>query len=57
MVRNHQNLLSAKGPIDHVSMLKNKMKRPETKVCVNWVTAEIKGDHWDALEVLGLVGF
>ena len=29
-----KNLLSAKGPIDYVSMPKNKMKRPETKVYV-----------------------
>ena len=39
-----KNLLSAKGPIDHVSMPKNKMKRPETKAYVNWVKVEIKRD-------------
>ena len=40
-----KKLLSAKGPIDYVSMPRNKMKRPETKVYVNWIKAEIKRDR------------
>lgn len=36
---------SSKGPIDHVSVPKNKMKRPETKVYVKWVKEEIKRDR------------
>ena len=39
-----KKLLSAEGPIDHVSTPKNKMTRPETKVYVKWITAEIKRD-------------
>ena len=39
-----KKLLSTKDPIDYVSMPKNKMKRPETKVYVKWIKAEIKRD-------------
>ena len=38
-----KKLLSAKDPIDHVSMPKNKMTRPETKVYVrylDWLASE-----------------
>ena len=57
-----EKLLSAKGPIDSVSIPKNKMKGPETGVYANRIKA-VKGvwrvlEEWrDAFEVLGLVGF
>ena len=38
-----KKLLSTKGPIDHVSTPKNKMKRSETKVyvrCLDWLASE-----------------
>ena len=55
-----EKLLSAKGPIDCVSI--PKMKGPETGVYANRIKA-VKGvwrvlEEWrDAFEVLGLVGF
>ena len=38
-----EKLLSAKGPIDCVSILKNKMKRPETGVYAKRIKAEFEG--------------
>jgi tRNA ligase len=37
-----KKLLTAKGPLDQVTLPKNKMKRPETQVYVKWVKGEIK---------------
>ena len=38
-----EKFLSAKGPIDCVSILKNKMKRPETGVYAKRIKAEFEG--------------
>ncbi|KAF9265691.1 hypothetical protein L218DRAFT_155694 [Marasmius fiardii PR-910] len=40
-----KKLLTQKGPLSAESLPRNKMKRPETKKYVNWVTQEIKRDR------------
>lgn len=37
-----KKFLSAKGPIDHVTLPRKKMQRAETKVYVKWVKQELK---------------
>jgi tRNA ligase len=38
-------LLSTKGPLHSAKIPKSKLKRPETKLYMKWVTEEIKNDR------------